>query len=94
MLGRRHVPEEPRPGEFTMHHSVETMGAHSRAARLVDRAIRFALGLGYGRDRDERPEYRMMVSTSAAAPLRALRINGRVPELALRAILAIANRKR
>lgn len=67
------------------------MRERSALMRLVCFGISFALGFGYGRDRDRNPAYRMMLSSSTMAPIRTLQINGRVPGWLLRTALTVAN---
>ena len=59
--------------------------------RMVYNTIILAFRIGYGRDGLRRPECRMMLTSSAMAPLRSMQISGRVPELLLRALLFVAN---
>lgn len=91
MLGRRYVPYVPEKGSYSMNNTPWEMRGRSALMRLVCFGISFALGFGYGRDRDRNPAYRMMLSSSAMAPMRTLQINGRVPGWLLRTALTVAN---
>lgn len=91
LLGCQYVPQKVKRGEFTMQNTPDEMAVHSRLMRLVSAGIRAFTSLGYGSDYKNNPDYRMIVSSSAGAPLRTIQINGGVPGAALGALLKVAN---
>ena len=91
LLGRKYEPYTPKKGFFTMNNTPHEMREHSVIMRMVYNTIILAFKIGYGRDGLRRPECRMMLTSSAMAPLRSMQISGRVPEFLLRALLFVAN---
>ena len=91
MLGRAYTPYTPVKGRFTMDDTPYYMSGQSLVMRLLYNAIRLGFRIGYGPDMEKRPECRMMLASSALAPLRTMQINGNVPGVLLRALLFAAN---
>lgn len=89
-LGHAYTPKHDEV--FDMDSTPYEMRTASKLMRFVYNGMHFVLGLGFGKDRDNRPEYRMMISSSAMAPLRMLEINGGIPHWLLNAALKCANR--
>lgn len=90
-LGREYAPERPGEGGWSMDNTPFEMKDSSLVMRALYHGIRIGAGLSFGRGRESRPEYRMMLASSALAPLRVLQINGGVPEFLLKAALCAAN---
>ena len=91
MLGRSYVPYVPEKGSYTLDNTPYEMSEGSLLMRAVCAAMKVGLGLGYGREREKNPTYRMLLASSVRAPLRAMQISGRVPGWLLRGAVRVAN---
>ena len=92
VLGRKYVPYVPEKGKFTTNNTVLEMKDSSFVMRVIYQGIKTVLRMSYGGENV--PEYRMVMSSSAMAPLRAMQINGNVPGWALKLLLLAANGRR
>ncbi len=92
MLGRSYTPPVLKKGAFTMDNTVMEMKDHSLIMKIMFRAVEATIARGFGGRRDyENPEFRMMMNSSAGAPLRSMMISGGIRGGVLPGMLEIAN---
>ena len=91
-LGRKYTPPVLKKGSFTMENTVEEMKDYSLIMKIMFKAVEATIAKGFGGRRDyENPEFRMMMNSSAGAPLRSMMISGGMKGGVLPGMLEIAN---
>ncbi len=90
MLGRAHTAPAPAKGGYSLDSSVMEMRASSALMRLAYFGIEAWIARGFGWDRGD-PRYRMMLASSAGAPLRTMQINGGIRGGLFAALAELAN---
>ena len=92
MLGRKYVPPVLKKGAFTMDNTVMEMKDDSLIMKIMFKAVEATIAKGFGGKKDyENPEFRMMMNSSAGAPLRSLMISGGIKGGVLPGMLEMAN---
>ncbi|MGN0747004.1 MAG: beta-glucosidase [Aristaeellaceae bacterium] len=92
MLGRHVEPVIPRKGHFTMDNTVMEMMEYSLIMRIMYRAVEATVAKGFGGKKDyENPDFRMMMASSAGAPLRSMQISGGMKDGVMQGLLEMAN---
>ncbi|MDO5423724.1 MAG: beta-glucosidase [Eubacteriales bacterium] len=92
MLGRAYVPPKLRKGQFTMDNTVEEMKEFSFIMKIMYKAVEKTVARGFGGKADyENPEFRMMMASSAGAPLRSMQISGGMKGGVMTGLLEMAN---
>lgn len=92
MLGRTYRESAERRGTYNMDSTVEEMMADSLVMKLLYQGIRLAVTWGVGGRRNRgRPEYRMIMTSSAGCPLRSMQINGGLRDGLMQGLLEMAN---
>lgn len=92
MLGRRYVPPVLKKGAFTMDNTVMEMKDDSLVMKIMFKAVEATIARGFGGKKDyENPEFRMMMNSSAGAPLRSMMISGGIRGGVLPGMLEMAN---
>ena len=92
MLGRSYVPAVLKKGHFTMDNTVMEMKDYSLIMKIMYKAVEATIAKGFGGKKDyENPEFRMMLNSSAGAPLRSMQISGGMKGGVMPGMLEIAN---
>ena len=92
MLGRKYVPPVLKKGAFTMDNTVMEMKDDSLIMKIMFKAVEATIARGFGGKKDyENPEFRMMMNSSAGAPLRSMMISGGIKGGVLPGMLEMAN---
>ena len=92
MLGRSYVPAVLKKGQFTMDNTVMEMKDYSLMMKIMYKAVEATIAKGFGGKKDyENPEFRMMLNSSAGAPLRSMQISGGMKGGVMPGMLEIAN---
>lgn len=92
MLGRKYVPTVLKKGAFTMDNTVMEMKDYSLIMKIMFKAVEATVAKGFGGKKDyENPEFRMMMNSSAGAPLRSMMISGGIKGGILPGMLEMAN---
>ena len=92
MLGRKYVPPVLKKGAFTMDNTVMEMKDDSLIMKIMFKAVEATIAKGFGGKKDyENPEFRMMMNSSAGAPLRSMMISGGIKGGVLPGMLEMAN---
>lgn len=79
VLGRAHKEASPQKGAYTMDDTLLDMKARSFVMRCVYKGVEATVANGTGGKRDPSdPEFRMMMASSAGAPIRVMQINGAI----------------
>ena len=92
MLGRRYAPPVLKKGSFTMDNTVMEMKDYSLIMKIMFKAVEATVAKGYGGKRDyENPEFRMLMNSSAGAPIRSMMISGGMKGGVLPGMLEMAN---
>ncbi len=92
VIGRPYEPEKLVKGRFTMDNTVEEMRDFSLIMKLFYWAVEKTVAKGFeGRVDYEDPEFRMMMASSAGAPLRSMQISGGIKGGLMQGLLEMAN---
>lgn len=92
MLGRTYAPPVLKKGSFTMDNTVLEMKDYSLVMKIMFKAVEATVAKGYGGKRDyENPEFRMLMNSSAGAPIRSMMISGGMKGGVLPGMLEMAN---
>ena len=92
MRGRKYTPPVLKKGSFTMDNTVMEMKDHSLVMKIMFKAVEATIAKGFGGKRDyENPEFRMLMNSSAGAPLRSMMISGGMKGGVLPGMLEMAN---
>lgn len=92
MLGRAYHFVKPRRGQFTMDNSVEEMKDASLIMKIMYSAVEKTVAKGFNGKVDyTNPDFRMMMASSAGAPLRSMQISGGMKGGLIPALLEFAN---
>ena len=92
MLGRKYIPPVLKKGAFTMDNTVMEMKDDSLVMKIMFKAVEATIAKGFGGKKDyENPEFRMMMNSSAGAPLRSMMISGGIKGGVLPGMLEMAN---
>ena len=92
MLGRKYTPPVLKKGAFTMDNTVMEMKDYSLIMKIMFKAVEATVAKGFGGKKDyENPEFRMMMNSSAGAPLRSMMISGGIKGGILPGMLEMAN---
>lgn len=92
MLGRSYTPPKLAKGCFTMDNTLEEMKDDSLIMKLMFKAVERTIAKGFDGKRDyENPEFRMLMASSAGAPLRNMQISGGMKGGLMQGMLELAN---
>lgn len=92
MLGRHYEPEVLEKGRFTMDSTVVEMKDYSLIMKIMYKAVEATVAKGFGGKKDyENPEFRMLIASSAGAPLRSMQISGGMKDGLMQGLLEMAN---
>ncbi len=92
MLGRKYTPPMLKKGSFTMDNTVMEMKDYSLVMKIMFKAVEATIAKGFGGKRDYgNPEFRMLMNSSAGAPLRSMQISGGMKGGVLPGMLEMAN---
>lgn len=92
MLGRAHTESVPRKGAYTMDDTLLDMKERSFVMRCVYKGVESTVAKGAGGKRDpSNPEFRMLMASSAGAPIRVMQINGAVKGGLFAGLVEMAN---
>ncbi len=92
MLGHKYTPPVLKKGSFTMDNTVMEMKDYSLVMRIMFKAVESTIAKGFGGKKDyENPEFRMLMNSSAGAPLRSMMISGGMKGGVLPGMLEMAN---
>lgn len=77
MLGRHYEAPVLQKGKFTMDNTVMEMKDYSLIMKIMYKAVEATITKGFGGKRDyENPQFRMLINSSAGAPIRSMQISG------------------
>ena len=92
MLGRRYAPPVLKKGSFTMDNTVLEMKDYSLVMKIMFKAVEATVAKGFGGKKDyENPEFRMLMNSSAGAPIRSMMISGGMKGGVLPGMMEMAN---
>ena len=92
MLGRTYTPPKPKKGSFTMDNTVMEMKDYSLVMKIMFKAVEATVAKGFSGKKDyENPEFRMLMNSSAGAPIRSMMISGGMKGGVLPGMLEMAN---
>lgn len=92
MLGHVHTETEPQKGKYTMDDTLLDMKEHSFVMRCVYKGVESTVAKGAGgKCNPSDPEFRMLMASSAGAPIRVMQINGAVKGGLFAGLVEIAN---
>ncbi|MCM1026971.1 MAG: glycoside hydrolase family 3 C-terminal domain-containing protein [Roseburia sp.] len=92
LLGRSYVEVPPIKGQYTMDNTVMEMKEHSLIMKIMYKAVEATVAKGFGGKADyAKPEFRMMMSSSADCSLSGMQINGGMKDGILQGLLEMAN---
>ena len=92
MMGKAYTPPVLKKGSFTMDNTVMEMKDYSFIMKIMFVAVEATIAKGFGGKKDyENPEFRMLINSSAGAPLRSMMISGGIKGGILPGILEMAN---
>ena len=92
MLGRTYMPPMLKKGSFTMDNTVMEMKDYSLIMKIMFKAVEATIAKGFGGKKDyENPEFRMLINSSAGAPIRSMMISGGMKGGVLPGMLEMAN---
>lgn len=92
MLGRRYEAQVLRKGQFTMDNTVAQMRDYSLVMRLLYKAVEKTVAKRFGGKADYHDaEFRMLMASSAGAPLRSMQISGGIRDGLMQGLLDLAN---
>ncbi len=92
MLGRHYEPPGLQKGKFTMDNTVIEMKDYSLIMKIMFKAVEATIAKGFGGKRDyENPQFRMLINSSAGAPIRSMQISGGMKGGVLPGMLEMAN---
>ncbi len=92
MTGRRYLPPALVRGQFTMDNTVEEMKDFSFIMKVMYKAVEATVAKGFGGKADYgNPEFRMLMASSAGAPLRSMQISGGMKGSLMQGLLDMAN---
>lgn len=92
MTGSSYTPPELIRGQFTMDNTVEEMKDFSLIMKVIYKVVEKTVAKGFDGKADyENPEFRMMMASSAGAPLRSMQISGGMKGGVMSGLLEIAN---
>ena len=92
MLGKTYTPEILQKGNFTMDNSVEEMKDYSFVMKIMYNAVEKTVAKGFdGKIDYANPDFRMMMASSAGAPLRSMQISGGMKGGLMAGLLEMAN---
>jgi hypothetical protein len=88
--GIKYEEKKASKGSYTLENTVSEMKDHSLVMKIMYKALSVFIGKSVGEGKDS-PEYRMMMESSAGAPLRSLMISGGIKGGAIPGLLEMAN---
>ncbi len=92
MLGRRYEPPVLKKGSFNMDNTVMEMKDYSLIMKIMYHAVEKTIAKGFGGKIDyENPDFRMMMNSSAGAPIRSMQISGGMKGGVLPGMVEMAN---
>ncbi len=92
MLGHKYTSPMLKKGSFTMDNTVMEMKDYSLVMKIMFKAVEATIAKGFGGKRDyENPEFRMLMNSSAGAPLRSMQISGGMKGGVIPGMLEVAN---
>jgi beta-glucosidase len=92
MMGASYHPPVLKKGDFTMDNTVMEMKDYSLIMKIMYKAVESTVAKNFGGKRDyENPDFRMMMNSSAGAPLRSMQISGGIKGGVLPGMLEMAN---
>ncbi len=92
MMGESYHPPVLKKGDFTMDNTVMEMKDDSLIMKIMYKAVESTVAKNFGGKRDyENPDFRMMMNSSAGAPLRSMQISGGIKGGVLPGMLEMAN---
>ena len=92
MLGRRYEARTPQKGSFTMDNTLLEMKDQSLVMKIMYKAVEGTIARQFGGKKDyDNPEFRMMIASSAGAPLRSMQISGGMKDGLMQGLLEMAN---
>ena len=91
-MGHAYAPSVPKKGSYTMENTVMEMKDHSLMMKIMYKAVEKTVAKGCGGKIDyDNPDFRMMMNSSAGAPLRSMQISGGIKGGIMPGLLLIAN---
>ncbi len=91
-LGHEVVLSVPKKGEYTMDNSIMEMKETSMIMKIMFRAIESTIAKRFNGKKDySNPEFRMMINSSAGAPLRSMQISAGVKDGLFEGLVEMAN---
>lgn len=92
MLGRKYQAPKAVKGQFTMENTVEEMKEHSLIMKIMYKATERTIAKGFGGKADyNNPEFRMMMASSAGAPIRSMVISAGMKDSLFKGMVEMAN---
>ena len=92
MLGRRYEARTPQKGSFTMDNTLLEMKDQSLVMKIMYKAVEGTIARQFGGKKDyDNPEFRMIIASSAGAPLRSMQISGGMKDGLMQGLLEMAN---
>ena len=91
-LGRTYTPSEVKKGSFTTENTVMEMKDQSLLMKIMYKAVEKTVARGFGGRADYNdPDFRMMMNSSAGAPIRSMQISGGIKGGLMPGMVEIAN---
>ena len=91
-LGRTYTPSEAKKGSFTTENTVMEMKDQSLLMKIMYKAVEKTVARGFaGRADYNDPDFRMMMNSSAGAPIRSMQISGGIKGGLMPGMVEIAN---
>ncbi|MGI6157789.1 MAG: glycoside hydrolase family 3 C-terminal domain-containing protein [Saccharofermentanales bacterium] len=91
MLGYKYIEAPLVKGQFTKDHSMVEMARHSKTMRFMTRFVERIIFKGTNDHGEKAPEHRMLLASSIASPLRALKQTSGIKTGLFRRLLKLAN---
>lgn len=92
MMGRKYTPAPLRKGQFTMDNTVMEMKDYSLIMKIMFKSVETTIAKSFDGKKDyEDPEFRMLMESSAGAPLRSMQISGGMKGGIFQGLLNMAN---
>lgn len=92
MLGRRYEARIPKKGSFTMDDTLLEMKDQSLVMKILYKAVEATIARQFGGKKHcDTPEFRMIMASSAGAPLRCMQISGGMKDGLMQGLLEMAN---
>ena len=92
LIGKPYITPVLKKGQFTMDNTVMEMKDHSLVMKIMFKSTEKVIAKGFGGKVDyDNPDFKMMMASSAGAPLRSMQIAGGIKGGLIPGMLEIAN---